>query len=314
MAAGKQRLKCECINCTYTQGRVQSTYVYPVDFNSNPAGRAAYNAAESAAMKEADQAAVAAAAAALNNAPACPQTCERRPFWQVTHGPPFAGGTGGNGIARSLWKVTYSCVKPAVLVMVPSQPQTAPQPEPPCVVCAVSATPLPPQACTGPNCGSGGAACRGPDGDARILQLTSDLRTSLPGNQQLLSDFDRAEAGIVGGDYRYRSVDIDHYAMVEHLTDASRQLVSALSVQGQRIAELNGLTSLMPCTAGGPPPAPPPQPTGSAVPALPGGFSFGFGVGGGHEERGGEDRGRGGGEDRGSRGGTSGGTGGPGYR
>jgi len=308
-ALAKTRLKCECINCTYAQGRAQTTYVYPVDFNATLAGRQAYNAAESAAMKEADQAAIAAAAAALNNAPSCPETCERRPFWQTTHGPPFAGGTGGNGIARSRWKVTYSCVKPAVLVMVPAQPQTATPPEPPCIVCTISTTPLvctagapdcpysqlqactasggcpysPPQACTGPNCTSG-ASCRGPDGDSRVIQLTSDLHSSLPGNQRLLSDY----TGLLG---TLSAGGAGNGNLIAQLSDTSAQLMSALTIQGQRIGELNFLTPLMPCTAGGSPPSSPPPGSPAVVPIVP--FGFGFGIGGDHEERGGEERGRG---------------------
>ena len=314
-AAAKQRLKCECINCTYAQGRAQTTYVFDVNFNATLAGRQAYNAAESAAMKAADQAAIAAGAAALNGAPSCPGTCENPPFWQVTHGPPFAGGTGGNGIARSRWKVTYSCVKPAVLVEVPQTPQTAPPPaQPPCILCNVSTTPMvctsgapdcpysqlqdctasngcpyAQQVCTGPGC-TGGSSCRGPDNDQRIIQLTSDLRASLPGNQTLLSNYTGLFGAISAGGPGSGS-------LVSQLSDTSAQLMSALTMQDQRISVLNALTPLPPCEAGGPPPqgggGPP-----SVVPIIP--FQFGIGVGGGGrgEDRGGGDRGRGGNERR----------------
>ena len=87
-------LNCTCINCTYAQGRTQTTYTYDANFNASPAGRAAYNAAESAAMAAADAAAVAAMAAASKGAPNCPQPCWAMPLWGLTHGKPFAGEIG----------------------------------------------------------------------------------------------------------------------------------------------------------------------------------------------------------------------------
>ena len=108
-------LKCECTNCTYKNGRAQANYSFNPDFNSTAAGRQQYNAAERAAMNEADQAAVNAIAAVMAALPSCPDPCDPQAAWDSSHGPPFAGGTGGNGIARSLWKVTYSCTPKLVI-------------------------------------------------------------------------------------------------------------------------------------------------------------------------------------------------------
>jgi hypothetical protein len=108
-------LKCECSNCTYKSGRTQANYNFDPNFNSTAAGRQQYNAAERAAMNEADKAADDAIAAAMAALPSCPDPCEPQPIWDSSHGPPFAGGTGGNGIARSLWKVTYSCTPKLVI-------------------------------------------------------------------------------------------------------------------------------------------------------------------------------------------------------
>ena len=144
----------------------------------------------------------------------------------------------------------------------------------------------PPQACTGPSCTGG--TCRGPDGDQRIIQITSDLRAALPGNQQILSEYQALVADVTrpgsnsGADAR--------------LNDLSGAFTAALTTQSQRINELNGLTSMMPCTAGGPPP----QGGGSSVPVVP--FGFGFSVGGhGGSDHGGSDSGSHGGSDSGSR-------------
>jgi hypothetical protein len=109
-------LKCECTNCAYKSGRAQANYNFDPNFNSTAAGRQQYNAAERAAMGEADQAAVNAIAAVMAGAlPSCSDPCEPEPIWDSSNGPPFAGGTGGNGIARSLWKVTYSCTPKLVM-------------------------------------------------------------------------------------------------------------------------------------------------------------------------------------------------------
>lgn len=108
-------LNCKCENCTYKNGRTQAAYAYNPNFNATLAGRQAYNGAEQAAMNQADQAAIAAIAAAMNGLPSCPDPCDPEPVWDSSHGPPFAGGTGGNGIARSLWKVTYSCLAKVVI-------------------------------------------------------------------------------------------------------------------------------------------------------------------------------------------------------
>lgn len=115
-------LKCVCTNCTYQSGRTEVPYTFDPNFNSTPAGRAQYNAAEAAAMKEADQAAVDAIAAAMAAAPSCPDPCTPQPAWDSSHGPPFAGGTNGGGLARSLWKVTYSCFKKVVVPPPPPPP------------------------------------------------------------------------------------------------------------------------------------------------------------------------------------------------
>ena len=324
-ALAKARLlNCPCTNCSYTNGRAQSTYVYPVDFNATVAGRAAYDNAEAAAMKAADQAAVAAMAAAFKNAPSCPQPCMATPFWNFTHGPPFAGGTGGNGIARSLWKITYTCVKIPILFVTAA---TAPQPPgaaavtPPCVGCTVETPPTPctspgspgcpysqPQSCTGPNCGGctpgtmgcpyappqactgpncpGATSCRGPDGDMRVVQLRSDLAAAAPEGQRLLSDYQLQLAG-----FPFGSAPLSLVSAMGQIDATSTQLVSTLQTQAQHVDELNQLDLTVPCSAG----VPPPQ-TGPGVPPfLPGAFGFGFTFGGhGGGDHGGDDRSRGG--------------------
>ena len=120
-------LKCVCTNCTYQSGRTEVPYTYDPNFNSTPAGRAQYNAAEAAAMKEADEEAGGAISEILLGGalPSCPAPCDPDSTWDSSHGPPFAGGTGGSGIARSLWKVTYSCFKK---VVVPPPPPPPPPP------------------------------------------------------------------------------------------------------------------------------------------------------------------------------------------
>jgi hypothetical protein len=130
-------LKCECTNCAYKNGRAQDTYRYDPNFNNSAAGRQQYNDAEHSAMTEADLAAANAINAAKAAAPSCPDPCDPQPAWDSSHGPPFAGGTGGSGIARSLWKVTYSCFK-----------RTAKPPPPPPSPTGTEVTPLPPEAGT----------------------------------------------------------------------------------------------------------------------------------------------------------------------
>jgi hypothetical protein len=329
-AVAKGGLNCPCTNCTYAQGRAQSTYVFQVDFNATAAGRTAYDNAEAAAMKEADGSAVTAMMAAWKNPPSCPQPCIATPFWGFTHGPPFAGGTGGNGIARSLWKISYTCIKIPVLIMAagatpPQTPSAAAAP--PCVGCTVQTQPTPctspggsgcpysqPQSCTGPNCGSscapgtsgcpyappqactgpecsGATSCRGPDGDARIGQLRSDLAAGAPEGQRLLSDYQLEIAGVPVGPGVHLP---DLTSFITQVDAASSRLVSLLQTQAQRVDQLNALDAQMPCSASG---GPPPQ--SGPAPFVPGAFGFGFSVGG----HGGEDHG-GSGEFHGSRGGS----------
>jgi len=151
VAAG---LKCVCTNCTYQSGRTEVPYTFDPNFNSTAAGRAQYDAAEKAAMNQADQAAVDAIAAAMASAPICPDPCNPQPAWDSSHGPPFAGGTGGSGLARSLWKVTYSCFK-KVVVPPPAPPPAAPPPSNGGVNVVPGGQPIPPKppgATTCPNC------------------------------------------------------------------------------------------------------------------------------------------------------------------
>ena len=115
-------LKCVCTNCKYQNGRTEVPYSFDPNFNSTVAGRQQYNAAEQAAMNEADQAAVDAIAAAMTALPSCPDPCEPQAAWDSSHGPPFAGGTNGAGLARSVWKVTYSCFRKVVVPPPPPPP------------------------------------------------------------------------------------------------------------------------------------------------------------------------------------------------
>lgn len=119
VAAG---LKCVCTNCKYQSGRTEVPYSFDPNFNGTAAGRAQYDAAERTAMNEADQAAVDAIAAAMAALPSCPDPCEPQAAWDSSHGPPFAGGTNGAGLARSVWKVTYSCFRKVAVPPPPPPP------------------------------------------------------------------------------------------------------------------------------------------------------------------------------------------------
>ncbi len=77
-------------------------------------------------MKAADLDAVGEIEATMATLPNCPDPCDPQAAWDSSHGPPFAGGSGGTGIARSLWKVTYSCFKKVVK---PSPPPPPPPPQ-----------------------------------------------------------------------------------------------------------------------------------------------------------------------------------------
>ena len=87
------------------KGREQTNFTY------DPSNMgAAYDAAEAAAMRDADQKAsdAADAAAAKYAGLICPLPCGPAEV-TTTHGKPFAGATRGGGIARSLWEVDYVC-------------------------------------------------------------------------------------------------------------------------------------------------------------------------------------------------------------
>ncbi len=73
-------------------------------------------------MKAADLDAAGEIDATMATRSSCPDPCDPEAAWDSSHGPPFASGTGGSAIARSLWKVTYSCFKKVVKPPPPSPP------------------------------------------------------------------------------------------------------------------------------------------------------------------------------------------------
>ncbi len=105
---------CPCAGgpaCQLEKGREEKTFTY------NPNDMSTYDALEQAAMAEADQKAAdkATQAAAKYAGKMCPApknpadgTCGALET-ATDHGKPFAGGSKGHGIARSLWHVTYVC-------------------------------------------------------------------------------------------------------------------------------------------------------------------------------------------------------------
>lgn len=108
-AAQAKPLKCECKNlnkCVLEKGRIDVPFTY------DPNNPAAYDRAEQKAMRDADQQAADAAAAAVAKYGGlmCPTPCGPAEIWSK-HGRPFAGASGGRGEGRSIWKVSYMCTK-----------------------------------------------------------------------------------------------------------------------------------------------------------------------------------------------------------
>ncbi|MGN6516074.1 MAG: hypothetical protein ACTHLR_09570 [Rhizomicrobium sp.] len=110
-SASARLLTCPCDggpHCRLEHGREQSNYAYdPTNMG------AAYDAIEQNAMQQADAQALAKANAAMaaDAGMRCANPCDPAPELSVLHGPPFAGGMNGNGMARSLWEVHYVCKK-----------------------------------------------------------------------------------------------------------------------------------------------------------------------------------------------------------